>query len=99
MCPFRSNLCSGFEVSYAAWCRALQTVSGLQGERIEGLTGVWVGGRKVAAIGVRARQWITYHGMALNVITDLAPFSAIVPCGIAGAHACWPAMSAMLGFT
>ncbi len=64
--------------------RVLDRVSGLRGERMEGLTGVWVGGRKLAAIGVRARQWITYHGMALNVAMDLAPYSAIVPCGIQG---------------
>ena len=60
-------------------------MSGLRGERMDGLTGVWVGGRKLAAIGVRARQWITYHGIALNVAMDLAPYSAIVPCGIQGA--------------
>ena len=54
----------------------------VQGERVEGLTGVWVGGAKLAAIGVRARKWVTYHGLALNVVPDLAPFQHIVPCGI-----------------
>jgi lipoyl(octanoyl) transferase len=55
----------------------------LQGERIEGLTGVWLQGRKLAAIGVGARRWISQHGLALNVEVDLAGFEAIVPCGIA----------------
>jgi lipoyl(octanoyl) transferase len=56
---------------------------GLEGERIEGLTGVWLEGRKLAAIGVGARRWISQHGLALNVDCDLAGFTAIVPCGIA----------------
>ncbi|GIL53867.1 hypothetical protein Vafri_9383 [Volvox africanus] len=63
--------------------QALDAVSGIQGERIEGLTGVWVDGAKVAAIGVRAKKWVSYHGLALNVVTDLSPFNRIVPCGIA----------------
>ncbi|GLI68314.1 hypothetical protein VaNZ11_012675 [Volvox africanus] len=63
--------------------QALDAVSGIRGERLEGLTGVWVDGAKVAAIGVRAKKWVAYHGLALNVVTDLSPFSRIVPCGIA----------------
>jgi lipoyl(octanoyl) transferase len=46
------------------------------------LTGVWVGDRKIASIGVGVRHWITMHGFALNVCGDLSPFSHIVPCGI-----------------
>jgi lipoyl(octanoyl) transferase len=57
---------------------------GLEGERIDGLTGVWLEGRKVAAIGIGARRWISQHGLALNVDCPLEGFSAIVPCGIEG---------------
>jgi lipoyl(octanoyl) transferase len=52
-------------------------------ERNEGLTGVWTQGRKIASIGVHARQWVTWHGFALNVTTDLSYFDMLVPCGIA----------------
>jgi lipoyl(octanoyl) transferase len=55
----------------------------LTGERIDGLTGVWVEGRKVAAIGIKVSKWITMHGFALNVCPDLSGFDRIVPCGIA----------------
>src|SRR5689334_18314921 len=56
---------------------------GIVAGRIEGLTGVWVGGEKLAAIGVRIARWVTSHGFALNVATDLQQFNLIVPCGIA----------------
>lgn len=56
---------------------------GLAADRIPGLTGVWVGDDKLAAIGVRIARWVTSHGFALNVSTELADFGLIVPCGIA----------------
>jgi lipoyl(octanoyl) transferase len=61
---------------------------GIAGERREGRIGVWVdrGGHedKIAAIGVRVRRWVTYHGVALNVDPDLGNYAGIVPCGISG---------------
>jgi lipoyl(octanoyl) transferase len=57
---------------------------GISGEQSKGQTGVWTGGRKIASIGVHARQWVTWHGFALNVTTDLSYFDLMVPCGIAG---------------
>jgi lipoyl(octanoyl) transferase len=56
---------------------------GIDAGRVEGLTGVWVGREKLAAIGVRIARWITSHGFALNVTTELDYFNLIVPCGIA----------------
>ena len=56
---------------------------GVQAERVEGLTGVWVGREKLAAIGVRISRWVTSHGFAFNATTDLEYFNLIVPCGIA----------------
>ncbi|SDR70546.1 lipoyl(octanoyl) transferase LipB [Opitutus sp. GAS368] len=55
---------------------------GLAAARREGKTGIWLGPRKIAAIGVAVKKWTTYHGFALNVDADLAPFTGIVPCGI-----------------
>lgn len=58
-------------------------VYGLQGDRVPGMTGVWLEGRKVAAIGIKVTRWITMHGLALNVCPDLSGFERIIPCGIA----------------
>lgn len=56
---------------------------GIVGDRVDGLTGVWVDGqRKVCAIGIHCRKWVVYHGFALNVVNDLREFQYIVPCGI-----------------
>jgi len=57
-------------------------VLGLKGERVPGMTGVWVDGRKVGAIGIKVTRWITMHGFALNVCPNLEGFKQIVPCGI-----------------
>lgn len=56
---------------------------GIEAGRIKGLTGVWAGDRKLAAIGIRISRWITSHGFAFNVTTDLKYFNLIIPCGIA----------------
>jgi lipoyl(octanoyl) transferase len=56
---------------------------GIQAGRVKGLTGVWVGREKLAAIGVRIARWVTSHGFAFNATTDLDYFGLIVPCGIA----------------
>jgi lipoyl(octanoyl) transferase len=70
--------------------RALATFN-VKGERRDGRVGIWVargGGRedKIAAIGVRIRRWVSFHGIAINVEPELEHFSGIVPCGIAGAN-------------
>lgn len=57
---------------------------GIPGERNTAYTGVWTRGRKIASIGVHARDWVTWHGFALNVTTDLSFFDLIIPCGIDG---------------
>ncbi len=59
-------------------------ILGIPAERNPGYTGVWTQGRKIASIGIHVKQWVTWHGFALNVATDLAEFQRIVPCGIPG---------------
>eukprot|EP00921_Rhytidocystis_pertsovi_P018735 GHVQ01029670.1.p1 GENE.GHVQ01029670.1~~GHVQ01029670.1.p1 ORF type:complete len:596 (-),score=139.08 GHVQ01029670.1:744-2531(-) len=56
----------------------------ISGERVKGLTGVWVNGRKICAEGVKVKRWVTSHGLALNVRIDLSGFEKIVPCGLQG---------------
>jgi len=56
---------------------------GIEGQRKEGYTGVWTEDRKIASIGIHVKQWVSWHGFALNVTTDLSYFDMIVPCGIA----------------
>lgn len=65
----------------AALIAALASL-GITAQRRDGLTGVWAGTRKIASIGIHVRQWVTFHGFALNVTTELSPFSLIIPCGI-----------------
>lgn len=55
---------------------------GLAAGRVEGKTGVWIGDRKVMSLGIAVRRWVTWHGLALNVTTDLAPFRLFHPCGL-----------------
>ena len=57
---------------------------GLEAGRVEGKTGVWVGPKKVMSLGIAVRRWVTWHGLALNVTTDLAPFRMFNPCGLEG---------------
>ncbi len=74
-----------------AYLRSLEAVLiavlaeyGLRAQRKDGLTGVWVGEKKIASIGVGVRRWVTYHGFALNVDPELSYFADIVPCGLTG---------------
>lgn len=55
---------------------------GLTAGRINGLTGVWIEDRKIAAIGIKISRWVTMHGFAFNINTDLSLFNGIIPCGI-----------------
>ena len=80
---------SNYKKSVSWYMRTLEqiiidTVSefGIEAKRIEGLTGVWVGDEKIAALGVRIRRWVTMHGFSINVNTDLTFYDGIIPCGI-----------------
>ena len=68
------------EEALIALCGDFEVVA----QRRDALTGVWVGERKIASIGVGVKRWVSMHGFALNVCGDLAPFTHITPCGIAG---------------
>jgi lipoyl(octanoyl) transferase len=57
---------------------------GLEAGRVEGKTGVWTEGKKVMSLGIAVRRWVTWHGVALNVTTNLAPFRRFNPCGLDG---------------
>jgi lipoyl(octanoyl) transferase len=70
---------------------------GLRAARRDGLTGIWIEDRKLAAIGVSVRRWVTLHGIALNVSPDLRHFQGIVPCGISAAQGSVTSLAAELG--
>jgi lipoate-protein ligase B len=84
------------------WLRMLEEVlirslarHGIVSDRSPGRTGVWVGERKIASLGVAVRRWVGYHGFALNVCPDLSGFSLIHPCGLKGVR--MTSMAAELG--
>lgn len=64
------------------WLMAVLADFGLEASREAGLTGVWVGDRKLASLGVAVRRWVTYHGFGLNVSSDLSHFGLLNPCGL-----------------
>jgi lipoate-protein ligase B len=72
---------------------------GIEGRRREGLTGIWCEERKIAAIGVAVKSWVSYHGFALNVAPDLGHFAGIVPCGISTEEGSVTSMALELGKT
>jgi lipoyl(octanoyl) transferase len=87
----RRNDIRAFVRDLEEWVIQTLAAFGVQGERREGRVGIWVaqdGGRedKIAAIGVRVRRWVSYHGVALNVAPNLDHFSGIIPCGISGGN-------------
>jgi lipoyl(octanoyl) transferase len=79
----------GYVYDLEGWLTRTLSRFGIRGERRDGRVGIWVvrpdgAEDKIAAIGVRVRRWITYHGIALNVAPDLSHFAGIVPCGVRG---------------
>jgi lipoyl(octanoyl) transferase len=70
---------------------------GLSAGRNPGKTGIWIEKRKIAAIGVAVKKWTTFHGFALNVNTDLTPFTGIIPCGITAVDGTVTSMQLELG--
>lgn len=72
---------------------------GLPATRRDGKTGIWLGPRKIAALGVAVRRWVTYHGFALNVNTDLSHFGGIIPCGISASDGSVTSLQAEFGRT
>ncbi len=74
-----------FVTSLEDWLIATLAPLGITGERYPGQIGIFVGGAKIASIGVRVRRWVSLHGVSLNVDPDLEHFSGIVPCGLADA--------------
>jgi lipoyl(octanoyl) transferase len=70
---------------------------GLAADRRPGKTGIWLGPRKIAAIGVAVKRWTAYHGFALNVNTHLAHFTGIIPCGIGATDGTVTSLQAELG--
>ena len=78
-----------YKLSISWYMRSLEEVIirsldrfGISADRKDGLTGVWVGDEKIAALGVRISRWVTMHGFALNVNTNLSYYDSIIPCGI-----------------
>jgi len=71
------RFCRGIEAALIATL----AMSGIGAEAVRGKAGVWVRGRKIASLGISIRRWVTFHGFALNVSTDLAGFQVIRPCG------------------
>jgi lipoyl(octanoyl) transferase len=76
-----------FVAALEGWVIAALALHGVAGRIIDGKVGVWVdtpgGAAKIAAIGVRVRRWVSYHGLAINVAPDLTHFGGIIPCGLA----------------